>query len=484
MSEMTESSPFRDDLRLCMREIRDIHYNPHAHAPAEELDRLVAELDARLVGETDPCRFLGQLQILLARLGDAHTSAYGKWPARRYPIWLSWLDDGWRISACAAGMKDRLLGAEIVGINGRPMKEVADAFFTMISADNNHWRRRQLNYAIMSPVNWEILGLARPDGVLHILLEDGEVTVEPTDRIEWARPPAHPVTGKKNPWFHREMFPEHSLCYMQFNQFCDRRIRPVMNGQTSPDWGDFVLETFAEVERLGLRNLVLDLRHNGGGNSMLGSQLLYCCKLPDRFLDDAVRICYSPRLVEGDNWNNWRADLAHKHHLDESEITLPFREPEFDHADLEPVTHEAYFRDVANPEDDFHIERPEKLFDGRLILLVGPDSYSASSSMAAFCQDNGFAVLYGEPTGGKPTCFCDVVSLRLENSGIILQVSAKEFRRPDPRRDPADCVTPDVLVFPTTTDAMAGADPVWDRLLGDIAANRVPLPRLNPLTTV
>ncbi len=106
---------------------------------------------------------------------------------------------------------------------------------------------------------------------------------------------------------------------------------------------------------------------------------------------------------------------------------------------------------------------------GRLSVLVGRETFSAATNFATEVEAETDAVFVGEPTGGRPNLYADVLDVDLPNSGIVVHVSSRywEFSTPDDKR-PA--VPVDLPVALSSADYFAGRDPA-------LAAARDPVPR-------
>jgi hypothetical protein len=73
------------------------------------------------------------------------------------------------------------------------------------------------------------------------------------------------------------------------------------------------------------------------------------------------------------------------------------------------------------------------------------------------------AIVFGEPSGGKPNHFGEVQAMRLPESGLTVSFSTKYFQVVP--GDP-EAIVPDVLVEHTFADYRAKSDPVLDAALG------------------
>ncbi len=109
------------------------------------------------------------------------------------------------------------------------------------------------------------------------------------------------------------------------------------------------------------------------------------------------------------------------------------------------------------------LERPEDRgirFDGKLYVLVGPGTFSSAGMFAAMVKDFHLGTLIGEETGATRECFGEVLSVRLPNSDLRLNVSCKQWFAPVPQFDDSRRGTvPDIPVddgvlesYPTSDD--------------------------------
>jgi C-terminal processing protease CtpA/Prc len=108
----------------------------------------------------------------------------------------------------------------------------------------------------------------------------------------------------------------------------------------------------------------------------------------------------------------------------------------------------------ARPED------PGQVFRGQVFVLISHHTFSSGNWFAVVLQDNRLAQVVGAPTGNAPTSYGDALRFSLPRSGLGFQVSFKQWVRPDPTRDPAEALAPDVLVPTTLADLRAGRDPL------------------------
>lgn len=194
---------------------------------------------------------------------------------------------------------------------------------------------------------------------------------------------------------------------------------------------DRALEVFeaAWPELLEARGLILDLRNNGGGSSAPGLRIL--AHLVDQpFVPAAV---HSRR---NDSINQARSPSVSHH----PQIVRP----------VQPVE--------------------GRRFEGPVVLLVGPRTFSAAEDMAMAFAHSERGTIIGETTAGstgQPLVF------RLPGGGMA-RICAKRDSWPDGRPLVGVGVIPDIEVQPTLEDIRAGRDPVVEAALAHMAAQVVP----------
>lgn len=89
-------------------------------------------------------------------------------------------------------------------------------------------------------------------------------------------------------------------------------------------------------------------------------------------------------------------------------------------------------------------------FSGEILVLTDHGTFSSAADFAVVLSDNHLARIVGEPPGSAPTGAGDVVIFELPHTGLFMQVSFKEFQRPDATR-PRFVLEVDIPADPTGT---------------------------------
>lgn len=106
--------------------------------------------------------------------------------------------------------------------------------------------------------------------------------------------------------------------------------------------------------------------------------------------------------------------------------------------------------------------RPSLNQRGKIFVAIDHGTFSSGMLNAVNLQQMTPSILVGEPTGGKPNSYGEVLSFTLPNSGLIVNYSVKFFQTVP--GDPPSLM-PDLLVELSVDDYLAGRDPVLAAIL-------------------
>lgn len=203
------------------------------------------------------------------------------------------------------------------------------------------------------------------------------------------------------------------------------------------DYRRAVDEFFAAVRKDGIQRIAIDLRRNGGGNTMVAKAFLKYLPYRDKDLRaPTARTRPSRQLSEQRGfWLRTAMSVS-----------------------------QTFFNGRWFPYPIQPRARESELFRGEVYVLTSWNSFSAAVDFAAILSDNHLAQVVGAPTGGAPSGYGDILNFRTPNTGWAFNVSTTRFVRPDPARDPADALYPDVPIPTTMRDIREGRDPVLEWL--------------------
>jgi tetratricopeptide (TPR) repeat protein len=281
---------WRGDLALLAREVKRRAWSPFRLLPEPDFDAAVAELD-RSIPRLDDTRVAIEMMKLLAPLGDGH--AFVRFPDddprshHGLPLQFYLFEEGLFVTA-ADDRHAELLGAQVLAIGGHQLDQVMAALDPLISRDNQWWPRHVAPMLLRQAPLLHGLGLAPDPGAVPLTLrppggQPAEVTVDADSA--WSSRGAFvpcPPGWRFLPetlsaplplylrncgalyWF--EHLPEAEAVYFQLNNVLDDPGEPL---------AAFAQRLLAFVEDHPVAKLVVDLRWNGGGNTLLVMPLLH-----------------------------------------------------------------------------------------------------------------------------------------------------------------------------------------------------------------
>ncbi len=100
---------------------------------------------------------------------------------------------------------------------------------------------------------------------------------------------------------------------------------------------------------------------------------------------------------------------------------------------------------------------------GGLVALIGKRTYSSATIGAFELRGDAGATLIGEPTGGRPNTYGEMLSFRLPHTRLQVFYSVKYFRALEDEDPPS--IEPAVRVELASGEYLSGADPVLERAL-------------------
>lgn len=193
-----------------------------------------------------------------------------------------------------------------------------------------------------------------------------------------------------------------------------------------------ILNFYNEIQ--DCTDLIIDIRNNGGGAVSYWTSLLVAPNIDKEYKSESYDL-----VLMGEN---------NKKYID-FEI-LPMNElPEFENILQEDLERFDGFRKTDT------VVRPisnQKLFNGRIWILVGPQVYSSAENFVIFCKDTGFATIVGTPTGGDGIGG-DPVFASLPKSGLLVRYSMDYGINPDGRGNEEFGTIPDII-SPDGEDAL------------------------------
>lgn len=261
---------WREDLAYLAEAMPRLHANAFHTLSKEEWQRRVQALDARLP-ELSPAAAGVALCQLVAAVGDAHTDLFlfSAPPFTRYfPLQITWFADGLFVTAVDERFEPAL-GGRVKRLGKLGIDEVIAAVRTTFASENESWPRYKAPGRLAQPDLLAALGIIADTSSIPLVVEgpggeDVAVTIDGSGSGKWLVAPDRELVPvplwlqrlQETYWF--APTPDGRALYCAYNRCAEDPEKPMK---------DFIAELRAALELPGVERLVIDLRHNTGGNS-------------------------------------------------------------------------------------------------------------------------------------------------------------------------------------------------------------------------
>jgi len=415
----------QEDIDYLFKEYEEIHPNLYAYVDESEVKYDIEELKSQITGPMNLKDFSKALNPVVANIKDGHTRVKietyikGHFNDNRgtkgvyyLPFTVSCRDQKIYIDDSLEAYIP--VGVEILSINGVSRDEIYKETIKHMPGFNPAFNEVKLE-GKFPMYYWLEFGSAKEYEIIYLCDGENIATTVPSYTYRQYADLQYVVSQDKSDDFWYKI--ENDTCYLEFNVFSDYNL-----------FDSFLVKMFTEIEEKGVENLVIDIRKNGGGNSMLGNLLF------SYIYEDGFRM-----------WSRCEVKISEQ------------LRSQRDYADY----HTGNIGEVLNFDSEFYRTAIEHPFDGNVFVLIGRRSFSSASDFAALVKDNNAGVLIGEKTGGLVSNYGDFVSIKLPNTGIKASSSFRYFVRPNGDTTLA-AVAPDFEVFQTLADTENGADTVLE----------------------
>jgi hypothetical protein len=263
------------DLDFLTTELPKRHKNLFHNISESEFMIQIEELKTKLPSLAPDEILVGFMKII-ASVGDSHTTL-GYRPQQGLPLMLYWFKDGIAILNTTSDYKNILYG-KITALGGKSIKDVAAALEVIIPHENEAQVKNKITNLLTDTVILHGMKLIpyQDSASLTVRTISGRtVTLDMkplpfSSKPEWlvdtsdeSDAPLYLTNRRLFYWY--EIFSDLQTLYFKYNSCQD------MTGQP---FSDFVKTLFGTIDGEKIKRIVIDLRHNGGGNSGLFAPFL------------------------------------------------------------------------------------------------------------------------------------------------------------------------------------------------------------------
>jgi len=199
---------------------------------------------------------------------------------------------------------------------------------------------------------------------------------------------------------------------------------------------------FCKLKKEGIKNLIIDIRENDGGED-------YCTELLMNYLTDK-------------KWN-WGGPAEMKYSEQQKKIySQLFIKKGFHPFFKLSHTYKEFFKpangSIRRVDDEKIKYRVRKSkFNGNVYVLTGAKTFSSAVTFAAICKCYGIATLIGRETGGVMQGFTSTIPVILPQTKMRISVSSRKVKNACGDNYKLG-LTPDITVVPEIKDILDGKD--------------------------
>lgn len=315
-----------------------------------------------------------KLQNILSVLKDAHTCSYAVYGTEHYMKYIQQCKDN---------------GETLAAVNNTELLKLLEQKSDLYCYEVESWGLYQLKQDLLTLEGLAFLDIPVADGVSYTFEDsDGNqrvITCYAADYVTYEEYVSlyELEEAEEETFVSYEIDMKHNLAVMTLTE-C----------HYNDTYKNVLQDMFAEVAENGIENVAVDIRNNGGGNSLVTNEFLHYLDIDTYKVDTC----------------NWRLGM----------FNLPIGKGIMENK-----------------------KYTELVFNGNVYVLTSSGTFSSAMMFAEYIKDNHLGTIIGEAPGNTPSGYGDIANFQLPDSGLYMQVSSKEFFRADKENDDF-LVSPDI----------------------------------------
>ena len=440
------------DLQTLQKVIEHNHPSTNWYTPKDSMDYYFSSALASVKDSMSAWAFKNVVATYLANIKCGHTSVhfspkltkqYANYRFPQFPLQLK----VWKDSAVVIGnlfTKDSILkrGTIVTAINQMPVKPLVDSLYSIISTDGN-----SINFKSQVLTNnfagWYKAKFGDADSVYQISYIDSVGNASTTSITAYLPPKpkkdsvskstavtSKPKTPKPAPPKKWTLLVDNATntALMNLSSFSGSGLRK------------FIRQSFRTIKVRNVKNLVIDIRSNGGGN-IKNSTLLsrYISDHSFKIADSVVANNRGISKVPLTSFLNVMYYALAKTLISKKEADGKFHFKRFEKHYYAPVT--------------------KNHFDGNVYILQGGYTFSASTLFTSPIMKQKNVTIVGEESGGGyyGNSAMMIPDIKLPNSGLLFRLPLYRLVM-DKTRPKGGGVIPHVMVDPSSYAIKQGFD--------------------------
>jgi len=440
------------DLQTLHKILKQNHPSIYWYTPKDSMDFYFSSALASVKDSMSVWAFKNVVASYLAKIKCGHTSVhfspkltkqYAKYRFPQFPLQLK----VWKDSAVVIGniyTRDSVLkrGTIITAINQLPIKPLVDSIYGIMSTDGNsiNFKSQVLTNNFSS---WYKARFGDADSVYQISYIDSAGNSKTSSIAAYVPPkPKKDSLSSTTAAISKPKLPKPAVP-KKWTLFIDSSANTAFMRVTSFSGSGlrkFIRQSFRTIKTSGVKNLVVDLRENGGGNIKNSTRLSqYISDHAFKIADSVVASNRGISKVPFSNFFNVVYYALAKSVISKKETDGKFHFKRFEKHYYKPI--------IKNH------------FDGSVYILQGGYTFSASTLFTSPLIKQKNVTIVGEETGGGyyGNSAMMIPNIKLPNSQLFFRLPLYRLVM-DKTRPKGGGVMPDVLVDPSSYAIKQGFD--------------------------
>jgi hypothetical protein len=440
------------DLQTLHKVLEQNHPSMYWYTPKDSMDLHFSRALASVKDSMSAWQFRNVVATYLANIKCGHTSVHfspklTKWyTAFRFPQFPLQLKV-WKDSAVVIGnlyAKDSILkrGTIVTSINQLPVSALVDSMYSIISTDGNsiNFKSQVLTNNFS---NWYKARFGNQDSVYQISYIDSLGNKQTTQIAAYAPPKPKKDSIKKTTETVSKSKSIKPVVPKKWTLLIDSATNTAfinLSSFSGRGFKKFITKSFRNIKVAGVKNLVIDLRSNGGG--YLKNSTLLTKYVSDHSFKIADSVFANNRGVRKIPFGSYFSVMGHA-------IAKLMISKKMDGGGYHLKRYETHY---YQPFTKNH-------FDGSVYILQGGYTFSASTLFTSPLINQNNVTIIGEETGGGfyGNSAILIPTIKLPNSKLLFRLPLYRMVM-DKTRPKGRGVVPDILVEPNSYAIKIGID--------------------------
>lgn len=262
----------------------------------------------------------------------------------------------------------------VKAINGESPDDLYARFLGLFQYELEPYASQIFSQVLIRESYLRLMGVDTSEGVSFTFKKNGEQFEQHYNFV-----PAEEIKGnnsgiEEDNWVSYELDAEH-----------DTAVFTLKSCIFNDEYCAVVKEFFDAVAENNISNIIVDLRGNGGGNSLVANEFL--------------------RYIDIDEYKGWHSDVRFGWYV------------------------------IRNRDAVYKNNRLGEGFEGNIYVLTDTETFSSGMSFAMFIGDNDLGEIIGEASGNRPDAYGDILYFQMPNSRLGMGVSFKRWYRIDQSKE-------------------------------------------------